>query len=216
MRKQSLIAIGVTMVILLTGCQNQQLVQSSILKQYEEALQIEVSRTKVSNQISDMEQADQRDFDKIVLNGKKSNLNVKNLIEKCLQNIEERKALLSQEKQALTQANDVVKNMNANIGNLGNTDMKTQASSVLSLYERRYAVYQNMRTIYERALDQEKGLYDKLAEPNCKLVDIDNLVFERNNNFNQVAELMDQFNELTEQFNKEYKELENVIGKNKK
>ncbi|MCR8642079.1 YkyA family protein [Paenibacillus sp. N1-5-1-14] len=215
MNKSTILALGMTVAVLLTGCDNQQQAQSNLMKKVEEVLQTEVSRTTWSDQISDLEQADQHDFLKIVEEGKKSNHDVKNLIQKCLQNIDQRKSLLTEEKQVLTQAADTVKNMNSSIKKLRKTEIKNQASSVLSLYERRYAVYQNMRTSYEQALAQEQGLYDMLAESSRKLVDIDNLVYERNNSFNKVTELMVEFNELTDQFNKEYQALEKLISGNK-
>lgn len=192
-------AVVLSLTTALTGCGTP--AQQHLFEAFEKTASAEQNVPTAFDQLKQLEQKDQTAYDNILSKGDQDSANVQTLITNTAASLAERQTALDDVKQQLdtakTQLDDSVKLLDK----LKDDSLKQQAEKVVTSYTKRYEVYQTLYTRYGDWLKAEQAVYDTLKAEETQLKEIQTAVANRNQVFQEVEELKEQFNQYTVEFN---------------
>lgn len=192
-------AMMVSLIVALAGCgtaPTQQLFDS-----FEKASALETTVPASFEQLKLLEAKDQNQYGNILTNGAENNVNVKTLIDNTSKALDDRQKALDDAKLQLDEGYKVASGFTKSADKLKDDQLKKQADEVITAYTKRYDTFQTLHKQYTDLIAAEKSVYEALKTSDTNIKSIQESVAARNQVFQQVEQLKQQFNDFTKQFN---------------
>ncbi|WP_419889571.1 YkyA family protein [Paenibacillus xylanexedens] len=200
-KKVALAAVSVLLILLASGCGDPQEPAANQINQ------LVLSGQEIDQSLKTLtshEQEDMKLYKSILDKGKNKNSDLEALLDQAAGHIHERRTLLKQAEEAMTQTNEKTAALRSSLKELSFEKEETlaQAEKVLDQYEARARALENFVASYQLSLSADEQLYDLMresAEPN--LVKIKRAIRVRNSEYAKLAEFRKQLNLQTKAFN---------------
>lgn len=189
-------------VLILSGCIGSK-PEQDLYTIFEKAATQEKSFSQQASTFESLGQKDKDLYAKILQQGKDNNSSVQPIITEALQVLDQREKALDSELDVLKNAQKEMKDADSKANKISDPKLKEQAKKVEKLYNDRYNSFTEMYDSYKKAFQSEKSLYSMLENKDEKLKAISDKVKETNGLYKDAEVKIDQFNNLTNDYNKE-------------
>jgi Putative cell-wall binding lipoprotein len=184
-------------LFILAGCGQQTRVNASAI--LNDQFVIEQQLDTIMNQLIELETKDQQTYQIILTQGKKDSSQAESSISNALATVEERRAAIEQGKVVHQSAAEKYISMEHKIEKIKNSSDKEYMQNLLDLYRSRNKVFDVLCNQYMTGLTLDKELYEMLSDETLPLKPIKDQIAKRNLIFDEVSQLMNEFNRLSEQ-----------------
>ncbi|MBD8498409.1 YkyA family protein [Paenibacillus arenosi] len=197
--KIGVLAMIVAMATMLAACGAPS--SEKLFSSFEQAASTESAASAAFEELKQLESKDQKQYDRILDKGERSNVNVQTLITQTMSSLDQRQQAMMKVKEQVTVAYEHVAKAQSQVDKLEPAQGKDQAAQALTAYTKRYETVQQLASQYEKLIAAERALYEQLKVEQTNLKQLQQAVRERNQQWTQVNQLKQQFNQYTEQFN---------------
>lgn len=184
-------------LFILTGCGQQTKDNAGAI--LNDQFVIEQQLEIIMNHIIELETKDQQTYQVILTQGQKNSSQAESSISNALATVDERRAAIEQAKAVQQSATEKYISMEHKIEKIKNSSDKEYMQNLLDLYRSRNKVFDVLCNQYMTGLTLDKELYEMLNDETLSLKPINDQIAKRNLIFDEVSQLMTEFNRLSEQ-----------------
>ncbi|ENH97216.1 hypothetical protein J416_07242 [Gracilibacillus halophilus YIM-C55.5] len=198
MRKLGILVTMITMLLLI-GC-NQESTVEKMYDHLETAVELEQPFAEKQDTFSELEERDQEIYNELIQLSADELDKIESLTGEALNNIEERKKILADEKESMKSAEEEFLKAKKLVSDLDDPLQET-ANEMITTMEERYQTYYELNDAYMVSLEEEKALYELFQKEDLTEEELSNLINTVNQQYETLMELNDTFNELTNTYN---------------
>ena len=195
--KKGLIGIVLSSTIVLSGCT----FGASAHEQLSEALSTiyeeEKGYREAQKELASLEKKEQKTFNEVMALTQEDTEKVKTLVSELNDSVEQRLALLEEEKQSMKNAEEKVSAIEDVASEVKDDKSKTSIKELDKALDDRYAAHDKVSTEYEALTEKQTVLYEMLLNEETKQEDLQKQVAEVNSQNDKVQEAIQTFNEST-------------------
>jgi len=202
-------------VFIMTACTGLS-AQEEMYNHLEEAVEKEEGFREQQQPLVKLENEEQELYEKIIDLNMDQFDKIQSLSKEAAGIVEERQEKLEAEKESIEAAKEEFNEFKPLIDELGEeqAEAKEKAQELVETMDSRYQAYQKLYDAYNKALKHDKELYDMLQNKELAEEDMQKKIESINNSYNQVIEANKEFNQHTDQYNNEKKELYEALDLN--
>ncbi|WP_342493478.1 YkyA family protein [Bacillus sp. FSL W7-1346] len=190
--------------LLLAGCGGQNPLyemQDAMTKMSEK----EASFEKEQGTLQSYEKKEQQLYKKMIQTTKDHTKTVSSLSDQALASAEKREEHLKTEKDSMDQSKKEFQSVKEFAGQIKDAEVKDKAEQTVKSIEKRYASYDQLYREYQKALKQDKHLYESLKRKDLGYAELKSKLKTVNRSYSKVRKESKKFNQYTDQLN-EYKQ----------
>ncbi|WMT27963.1 YkyA family protein [Bacillus aerius] len=190
--------------LLLAGCGGQHPLyemQDAMTKMSEK----EASFEKEQGALQSYEKKEQQLYKKMIQTTKDHTKTVSSLSDQALASAEKREEHLKTEKDSMDQSKKEFQSVKEFAGQIKGAEVKEKAEQTVKSIEKRYASYDQLYREYQKALKQDKHLYESLKRKDLGYAELKSKLKTVNRSYSKVRKESKKFNQYTDQLN-EYKQ----------
>ena len=195
--KKGLIGLVLSSTIVLSGCT----FGASAHEQLSEALssiyEEEKGYREAQKKLASLEKKEQETFNEVMALTQEDTEKVKTLVSELNDSVEQRLALLEEEKQSMKNAEEKVSAIEDVASEVKDDKSKTSIKELDKALDDRYAAHDKVSTEYEALTEKQTVLYEMLLNEETKQEDLQKQVAEVNSQNDKVQEAIQTFNEST-------------------
>lgn len=195
--KKGLFGLVLSSTIVLSGCT----FGASAHEQLTEALSSiyveEKGYREAQKELASLEKKEQETFNEVMALTQEDTEKVKTLVSELNDSVEQRLALLEEEKQSMKNAEEKVSAIEDVASEVKDDKSKTSIKELDKAIDDRYAAHEKVTTEYEALTDKQTVLYEMLLNEETKQEDLQKQVAEVNSQNDKVQEAIQTFNEST-------------------
>lgn len=162
--------------------------EDSFKEQQEPLFELEKKESELYNQIMDL---GMKEFDKVIT-----------LSKEALALVEERETRINNEYKSIKSSKEKFAAIKEEIEKIKDEDLAKQASQLNSTMEDRYSTYEKLYESYKTSISLDKELYTMLQKKDLTLEVLEAQISKVNDSYKTVMKHNEEFNKLTENFNK--------------
>lgn len=195
--KKSLFGIVLSSTIVLSGCT----FGASAHEQLSEALSSIYEEEKgyrdAQKELASLEKKEQETFNEVMALTQEDTEKVQTLVSELNDSVEQRLALLEEEKQSMKNAEEKVSAIEDVASEVKDDKSKTSIKELDKALDDRYAAHDKVSTEYEALTEKQTVLYEMLLNEETKQEDLQKQVAEVNSQNDKVQEAIQTFNDST-------------------
>ncbi len=195
--KKGLFGLVLSSTIVLSGCT----FGASAHEQLSEALssiyEEEKGYREAQKELASLEKKEQKTFNEVMALTQEDTEKVKTLVSELNDSVEQRLALLEEEKQSMKNAEEKVSAIEDVASEVKDDKSKTSIKELDKALDDRYAAHDKVSTEYEALTEKQTVLYEMLLNEETKQEDLQKQVAEVNSQNDKVQEAIQTFNEST-------------------
>lgn len=180
--------------------------EEKIYNHLEDAVDIENEFSEEENSIAELEEDEQKLYEKIIDLTMDDFDKIKETSEQALTNIEERHELIDLESESLEKSKDEFTKTKDLIEKLEDEKVKEKAGNMYETMNDRYKAYDDLHESYITVLKNEKELYNKFQDKDAEQDAVSDNLDKLNESYQEVIQANDLFNEKTKDYNELKKE----------
>lgn len=186
--------------IILNGCIGKP--EEKIYKKLEDVVKLEEVFKNEQKPLVKLEQQEKKLYDQMIESGYKEHDKIIKLADKAIELSEKRKEHLNTERGSIVAAEKNFKTVEKQIEKLNKPSLKKEGQELYSIMMERYKVHERLYDKYRTAIRKDQNLYAVFKDKHATLEQIQTKIDDTNRVYQQVYELNNQFNKLTERYNK--------------
>jgi chromosome segregation ATPase len=198
----------IAVLFLVTSCNK--LANEEVLSAFQKIGKYESSVVEQQEKLNELEQKQNQLYDRIMSYGMKRFTMVAQLSKESLELIEERDKHIEKEYKAIQSAKKQINTIKKKIDQFHDENIRRQINRLVNIAEKRYETYDNLYLHYKEMLSLEKELYILLQNKYVAPEQLQQQINLMNEQYKELVSINDQFNEYTEKYNKEKKQLYNM------
>lgn len=195
--KKGLFGIVLSSTIVLSGCT----FGASAHEQLSEALSSIYEEEKgyrdAQKELASLEKKEQETFNEVMALTQEDTEKVQTLVSELNDSVEQRLALLEEEKQSMKNAEEKVSAIEDVASEVKDDKSKTSIKELDKALDDRYAAHDKVSTEYEALTEKQTVLYEMLLNEETKQEDLQKQVAEVNSQNDKVQEAIQTFNDST-------------------
>lgn len=195
--KKGLFGLVLSSTIVLSGCT----FGASAHEQLSEALssiyEEEKGYREAQKELASLEKKEQKTFNEVMALTQEDTEKVKTLVSELNDSVEQRLALLEEEKQSMKNAEEKVSAIEDVASEVKDDKSKTSIKELDKALDDRYAAHDKVSTEYEALTEKQTVLYEMLLNKETKQEDLQKQVAEVNSQNDKVQEAIQTFNDST-------------------
>lgn len=195
--KKGLLGLVLGSTIVLSGCT----FGASAHEQLSEALSTiyeeEKGYREAQKELASLEKKEQETFNKVMALTQEDTEKVKTFVSELNDSVEQRLALLEEEKQSMKNAEEKVSAIEDVASEVKDDKSKTSIKELDKALDDRYAAHDKVSTEYEALTEKQTVLYEMLLNEETKQEDLQKQVAEVNSQNDKVQEAIQTFNDST-------------------
>ncbi len=195
--KKGLIGLVLSSTIVLSGCT----FGASAHEQLSEALssiyEEEKGYREAQKKLASLEKKEQETFNEVMALTQEDTEKVKTLVSELNDSVEQRLALLEEEKKSMKNAEEKVSAIEDVASEVKDDKSKTSIKELDKAIDDRYAAHEKVTTEYEALTDKQTVLYEMLLNEETKQEELQKQVAEVNSQNDKVQEAIQTFNDST-------------------
>lgn len=200
---KKLVFMVVATTLLLTGCLGQKSPEERMYEIMENAVAAEKDFEAQQNPLVELETKENELFDKIIGLGMKEKEQINKLSDEALSMADKRKEHIEKEKESIKDSREKFKDAASILEKMKDPKLKEKAEFLYKTMNERYAAHDALYNEYTKALEGDKDLYKSLKSGDINLDDLEKKVNSINEHYSNVLKANENFNKLTETYNKE-------------
>lgn len=210
-KKNILLYIGVSMLLLLVACSGQS-TEDKIHEHLEEAVNLEQDFTDQQSVITELEEKEQDIYDDIIELSMDEFDTIKELATEAIEVIQELGEKVDLEKESLNASKEEFVKIKDLIDELEDEAVKEKTQELYDVMIQRFDAYESLNEAYVNSLNTRKDLYELVQKEDATQEELSEKVTLINSDYEKVIEENEVFNENTESFNNLKKEFYDVAG----
>lgn len=195
--KKGLFGLVLSSTIVLSGCT----FGASAHEQLSEALSTiyeeEKGYREAQKELASLEKKEQQTFNEVMALTQEDTEKVKTFVSELNDSVEQRLALLEEEKQSMKNAEEKVSAIEDVASDVKDDKSKTSIKELDKALDDRYAAHDKVSTEYEALTEKQTVLYEMLLNEETKQEDLQKQVAEVNSQNDKVQEAIQTFNDST-------------------
>lgn len=176
----------------------------------EEAVSLENAFEEQQDDIVKLEKKEQELYSQIVDLSMEEFDKIKSIAGEAIGVIEKREDKIELEKDSIDASKEEFSKVKDLIGDLEDKKAKDKANKMYDIMMKRYDGYDKLNDAYTQSLKLEKELYTMLQKEDLKQETLTEHIKKINASYKKVLDANEQFNTLTEKYNKQKKEFYDV------
>ncbi|SFD83637.1 Putative cell-wall binding lipoprotein [Lentibacillus persicus] len=209
-KKSSLISL-LSLIVILSACSGTT-TSEEIYNHLEKAVENEQEFGKQQNEIVELEKEEQEIYSQIIDLSMEEFDKIKELSNQALENIETRKEKIDKEKESIEASKEEFSNIEGMISDLEEEAAKEKGEELVNTMKDRYKAYDQLYKAYSDSLSLEEELYTILQEEDLEQETLTDHIDNLNENYQNVMNANEAFNELTTEYNALKKEFYDAAG----
>ncbi|ANB59662.1 YkyA family protein [Anoxybacteroides amylolyticum] len=198
----------VFIVILLQACTTP---EQQITRLFEELGKYETNISEHENQLVRLEKNQTALYNDIMTLGMKQVDDIAKLADEAEALIYQREKQLEAEYESIKKATKQMEMINRYTSDIHDETLKQRLHQLIQTGEKRYASYEKLYDHYHTALTAEKKLCRLFKQPDVTLADLQAQIGEVNDAYKKLFSANEQFNEYTQRYNREKKQLYKIL-----
>ncbi|WP_019241636.1 MULTISPECIES: YkyA family protein [Bacillus] len=198
MKKIYVLTVGIIFSLLLSGCSNY---AEKYLERHEEIVNNALQQSKQQILFKELNKDEEDLFTIIMEEGRDNISNVTDKINQVLAVISDSKKLIDKEKSNVALVDNQLKDTEKMLNKLKDNEQNNKIKNLHKTFMDRQAIYVKTLDKYDYLLDLEKELYSSLMK-GSELKVVSNNIDVINEVGKEVTNLVKEFNEMTNQYNK--------------
>lgn len=167
----------------------------------ESTFEQEAEYRDVQSELQSREQNEQQLFESIMALTKEQQAEVEETSQEAADSADERMELLETERQSMQSAAEEFEGIDQLIEETEEETVKSDLEALKTKMEERFAKHSDFTDAYQSLIEQQKELYEMVAQEDMDLATLQEKTTEVNEQNDRVQEAVTAFNEQTEQFN---------------
>lgn len=203
MRKVIYGIVGVSMVLVLTGCFGKGSTEEQMYDALEETVNLEKPFVEQQDDIADLEGEERKIFEEVSSLTSDEMDEIQALVKEAIDGIEKREGYIETERESMDASKEEFEKFTSLIEDVEDDGVKEEAEKVVESMKDRYGKYDLLHEIYKETLDLEKDLYALLEDEDAEMTAVTDLLVELNENYEEIMETNGAFNESTSSYNEQ-------------
>jgi hypothetical protein len=189
-------------IFLLTGCVTKETSAEKIYQVLEKVVDAEKEFEEQQEPLVDLEKQEKEIYNQIMALGLKQHEDIVKLSDEALSIIEKRRGHLQKETDSINASKTEFMKVDKIINEIKDIEQKRVAEDLFKIMSNRYKIHNQLSKEYTTALDSDKELYLMLKDESVSYDKLEDQVTKLNTTYQKVFEANEEFNDLTEQYNK--------------
>ncbi|WP_052807016.1 YkyA family protein [Mesobacillus subterraneus] len=202
-RKISFTMIMIAIVLSLTGCLNKQSPEEKMFVELEKVVSIEKTFEDQQNPLVELETKEKEIYEKIISLGMKEYDQIVKLADEALANADKRVEHIDKEKESIEESRKEFRNIDKILEEIEDNGVKQQANELRTTMIKRYEIHDDLYKNYKLGLQYDKELYEMLKDKELSFENLEKQVNKVNGIYETVLKDNQEFNDQTDQYNKE-------------
>lgn len=198
-RKSIIIVYLFLVLLLLSSCFER--TEKKIYQTLEDVVKLEEGFKKEQEPLIKLEEEEKAIYDKIIDTGFKEREKINKLADKAIDLSNQRLEHLDLERKSIIKAEKKFITIKKLINRIDDKDMKVEAENLYDLMANRYKVHEQLYKKYSDGIKSDQKLYHAFKDDETTLSELEKSISEINNNYEQVYQLNEEFNKLTNNYN---------------
>ncbi|WP_187367027.1 YkyA family protein [Bacillus andreraoultii] len=198
-RKSIIIVYLFLVLLLLSSCFER--TEKKIYQTLEDVVKLEEGFKKEQEPLIKLEEEEKAIYDKIIDTGFKEREKINKLADKAIDLSNQRLEHLDLERESIIKAEKKFITIKKLINRIDDKDMKVEAENLYDLMANRYKVHEQLYKKYSDGIKSDQKLYHAFKDDETTLSELEKSISEINNNYEQVYQLNEEFNKLTNNYN---------------
>mgnify|MGYP000641599867 CR=1 FL=1 len=195
--KKGLFGLVLSSTIVLSGCTFGASAHEQLTEALSSIYEEEKGYREAQKELASLEKKEQETFNEVMALTQEDTEKVKTLVSELNDSVEQRLALLEEEKQSMKNAEEKVSAIEDVASEVKDDKSKTSIKELDKAIDDRYAAHEKVTTEYEALTDKQTVLYEMLLNEETKQEDLQKQVAEVNSQNDKVQEAIQTFNEST-------------------
>lgn len=183
--------------IVLSGCTFGASAHEQLSQALSDIYEEEQGYRDAQKELASLEKKEQATFNEVMALTQEDTEKVKTFVSELNDSVEQRLALLEEEKQSMNTASEKVSAIEDVSSEVKDKKSKTSIEELENAMEDRYAAHEKVTTEYEALTEQQTLLYEMLLNEETKQEDLQKQVAEVNSQNDKVQEAIQTFNDST-------------------
>ncbi|WP_368857082.1 YkyA family protein [Neobacillus paridis] len=201
-RKSHFIITVIAIFVMLSGCAK----KNTTVEEIYHVLEKTVTKEKVFEQqqkpLVTLEKKEKNLYNQIIRLGLKQYDQIVKLSNEAIASVNQRKKLMDKETKSIEESEQEFKKIKPLIGKLEDPDLRKITSELADIMSKRYKAHEKLSLEYNDALKNDKKLYEMFKNKNLPLQELEGQVNKLNKIYKTISATNEEFNQLTEQYNK--------------
>lgn len=202
-RKISFAMILIASVLSLAGCLNKQSPEEKMFEELEKVVSIEKTFEDQQNPLVELETKEKEIYEKIISLGMKEYDQIVKLADEALANADKRAEHIDKEKESIEESRKEFRNIDKILEEIEDAGVKQQANELRTTMIKRYEIHDDLYKNYKLGLQYDKELYEMLKDKELSFENLEKQVNKVNGIYETVLKDNQEFNDQTDQYNKE-------------
>lgn len=202
-RKISFAMILIASVLSLAGCLNKQSPEEKMFVELEKVVSIEKTFEDQQNPLVELETKEKEIYEKIISLGMKEYDQIVKLADEALANADKRAEHIDKEKESIEESRKEFRNIDKILEEIEDAGVKQQANELRTTMIKRYEIHDDLYKNYKLGLQYDKELYEMLKDKELSFENLEKQVNKVNGIYETVLKDNQEFNDQTDQYNKE-------------
>lgn len=190
-------------VFSLAGCLDKQSPEEKMFEELEKVVSIEKEFEDQQDPLVELEKKEKEIYEQIISLGMKEYDQIVKLADEALSNADKREEHIDKEKKSIDESREEFKNVGDIIDEIEDPALKKQAAELKSTMTERYKIHDELYKNYKQGLQYDKQLYEMLKDKKLSFETLEEQINKVNKVYETVLKNNQQFNEKTDQYNKE-------------
>lgn len=203
LKKISLVFVLAAGVLSLAGCLDRQTPEEKMFDQLEKVVSIEKVFEDQQDPLVELEKQEKKIYEEIITLGMKEYDQIVKLSDDALKIADQRNEHIDKEKESIRESEKEFKKVDAVIKEIKDSSLKKQASVLQKTMEERYEIHDVLYKNYKQGLQYDKELYEMLKDKQLSFEKLEEQINKVNKVYEIVLKNNQEFNEKTDQYNKE-------------
>lgn len=195
--KKGFIGLILGSTIVLSGCTFGASAHEQLSQALSDIYEKEQGYRDAQKELASLEKKEQATFNEVMALTQEDTEKVKTFVSELNDSVEQRLALLEEEKQSMNTASEKVSAIEDVSSEVKDKKSKTSIEELENAMEDRYAAHKKVTTEYEALTEQQTLLYEMLLNEETKQEDLQKQVAEVNSQNDKVQEAIQTFNDST-------------------
>ncbi|WHY68555.1 YkyA family protein [Neobacillus sp. SuZ13] len=201
LKKYGFIFIILVLAVIFAGCTKEKAPEEKMYTVLEKVVKAEKVFEEQQNPLVALEKKEKGIYDQIIELGMKEYDQIVKLSDEALVLVDQRKELMDKETNSIKLSEKEFSKA-ANIKDkLEDPSLRKAANDMYETMMNRYEAHDELFTVYNEALKNDKTLYEMFKNKNLPLEDLESQVNKLNETYKRIFNANEKFNMLTEQYN---------------
>jgi hypothetical protein len=198
--------------LVLSGCLNRQTPAEEMFDKLEEVVQIEKNFEAQQAPLVELEKKEKEIYQSIIDLNMQEYDEVVRLADEAISITEKRKEHIDIERESMQESKVEFETVPDIINEIDEEELKDQATELYNLMQDRYKIHEALYNAYSEGLVNDTKLYNLLKEQELTIDELGEQIKIVNAAYEEVIDLNNQFNEVTEQYNQKKLEFYEAAG----